>query len=87
MRQAGLEIRAGLHTGEVELIDGKPGGIAVAIGARIAAAADPFEVLVSQTVKDVVVGSGLRFDDRGKHTLKGVPGQWRLYAALDSDPR
>jgi class 3 adenylate cyclase/pimeloyl-ACP methyl ester carboxylesterase len=81
MHHAGLEIRAGLHTGEVEFIDGKPGGIAVAIGARIAGAANPSEVLVSQTVKDVVVGSGLAFDDRGEHNLKGVPGGWRLYAA------
>ncbi len=81
MRHAGLEIRAGLHTGEVQFIDGKPGGIAVAIGARIAGAANPSEVLVSQTVKDVVVGSGLAFDDRGERELKGVPGRWRLYAA------
>lgn len=81
-RQTGLEIRAGLHTGEVEMIDGKPGGIAVSIGARIAAKAAPGEVLVSQTVKDVVVGSGLAFEDRGDHELKGVPGHWQLHAAV-----
>jgi len=78
----GLEIRAGLHTGECELLDGKVAGIAVSIGARVAAAAGPGEVLVSQTVKDLVAGSGLEFDDRGAHELKGVPGEWRLYAAV-----
>jgi len=79
----GLQVRAGIHTGEVEVIDGKPGGIAVSIGARIASNAAPSEVLVSQTVKDIVVGSGLSFDGRGTHTLKGVPGKWELYAAID----
>jgi pimeloyl-ACP methyl ester carboxylesterase len=79
-RQQGLEIRAGLHTGECELIGDKVGGIAVHIGARVAASAAPGEVLVSSTVKDLVAGSGLRFSDRGVHTLKGVPGQWRLFA-------
>ncbi len=76
----GLEIRAGLHTGEVETIDGRVGGIAVAIGARIGSLAGPSEILVSQTVKDLVAGSRLTFEDRGEHELKGVPGEWRLYA-------
>ncbi len=79
-RQLGVEIRAGLHTGECELIGDKVGGIAVHIGARVAATAAPGEVLVSSTVKDLVAGSGLRFSDRGVHTLKGVPGEWRLFA-------
>ena len=77
----GLQVRAGLHTGECELLEMKVAGIAVSIGARVAALAQPGEVLVSQTVKDLVAGSGLKFDDRGTHTLKGVPGEWRLYAA------
>jgi len=81
MTPLGLEIRAGLHTGECELIGNKVGGIAVHIGARVAASAAPGEVLVSSTVKDLVAGSGLRFSDRGVHTLKGVPGEWRLFAA------
>jgi class 3 adenylate cyclase len=79
-RQLGLEIRAGLHTSECELIGDKVGSIAVHIGARVAASASPGEVLVSSTVKDLVAGSGLRFADRGVHTLKGVPGEWRLFA-------
>jgi len=77
----GLEIRAGCHTGEVEVSGAEVGGIAVHIGARVAALAGPGEVLVSGTVKDLVAGSGLAFDDRGEHELKGVPGVWRLYAA------
>jgi class 3 adenylate cyclase len=84
VRALGIQIRAGLHTGECEIADGKIAGIAVSIGARIAAAADPDEVLVSSTVKDLVAGSGLTFDDRGAHTLKGVPGEWRLYAVSDA---
>jgi class 3 adenylate cyclase len=76
----GLEVRAGLHTGEVELADGKVTGIAVHTGARVAALAAPGEVLVSSTVKDLVAGSGLEFEERGTHELKGVPGEWRLYA-------
>jgi class 3 adenylate cyclase len=76
----GLEIRAGLHTGECERVDGKLGGIAIPTGARIAALAEPGEVLVSSTVKDLVAGSGIAFEDRGTHELKGVPGEWRLYA-------
>lgn len=79
-RELDLEIRAGLHTGECELIGDKVGGIAVHIGARVAASASPGEVLVSSTVKDLVAGSGLRFVDRGVHALKGVPGEWRLFA-------
>jgi len=81
VRQLGIDVRAGLHTGECELMGDNIGGIAVHIGARVAAAAGPGEVLVSSTVKDLVAGSGLRFVDRGAHVLKGVPGEWRLFAA------
>ncbi|HEX2346260.1 MAG TPA: adenylate/guanylate cyclase domain-containing protein [Gaiellaceae bacterium] len=81
--ELGLELRAGLHTGECERVGEKLGGLAVAIGARIAALAEPGEVLVSQTVKDLVAGSGLEFEERGEHELKGVPGTWRLYAVVD----
>ena len=80
MAQFGLEVRVGLHTGECELLDGKVAGIAVHTGARVAANAQPGEVLVSSTVKDLVAGSGLAFADRGTHELKGIPGEWRLYA-------
>jgi class 3 adenylate cyclase len=80
VRSLGLEVRAGLHTGEFERLDGKLGGIAVATGSRIASLAEPGEVLVSSTVKDLVAGSGIEFDDRGAHELKGVPGEWRLFA-------
>ncbi len=79
-RPLGIEVRAGLHTGECELRDGDIGGIAVHIGARVARRAAAGEVLVSGTVKDLVVGSGLKFTDRGAHSLKGAPGEWRLYA-------
>ncbi|MGI8864514.1 MAG: adenylate/guanylate cyclase domain-containing protein [Solirubrobacteraceae bacterium] len=79
--QFGLEVRSGLHTGEIELIGDDVGGIAVHIGARVSASARPGEVLVSGTVKDLVVGSGITFDDRGETELKGVPGRWRLWAA------
>jgi pimeloyl-ACP methyl ester carboxylesterase/class 3 adenylate cyclase len=79
-RSQGLEIRAGVHTGECELIGAKLGGIAVHIGARVAGKAAPGEIVVSQTVKDLVAGSGLAFAERGVHALKGVPGEWRLYA-------
>jgi class 3 adenylate cyclase len=79
VRELGIEVRAGLHTGECELMDGKVGGIAVHIGARVAAEAAPGEVLVSSTVKDLVAGSGIEFRDRGLVELKGVPGEWRLY--------
>lgn len=80
VRPLGIEVRAGLHTGECEVMGQKLGGIAVHIGARIASLAAPGEVLVSSTVKDLVAGSGLRFADRGFQALKGVPGEWRLYA-------
>lgn len=80
VRRLGLEIRSGLHTGEVEVVGGSVGGIGVHIGARVAALADPGEVLVSSTVRDVVAGSGFEFKERGMHQLKGVPGEWRLYA-------
>jgi len=79
LRPLGLQVRSGLHTGECELIGDDVGGIAVHIAARVAASAQPDEVLVSSTVKDLVAGSGLRFDDRGEHALKGVPGEWRLF--------
>ncbi len=76
----GLEVRAGLHTGECEVVDGKVAGVAVSIGARVAAHAESGEVLVSQTVRDIVAGSGIEFDDRGTHELKGIPGEWHLYS-------
>jgi class 3 adenylate cyclase len=74
-----LTVRAGVHTGECELQDGKVTGIAVNIGARVAAAAGPGEVLVSGTVKDLVAGSGIEFKEQGIHELQGVPGEWRLF--------
>lgn len=80
VRGLGLEVRAGLHTGECEVMDGKVGGIAVHIGARVAEEAQPGEILVSSTVKDLVAGSGLRFRERGSTRLKGVPEEWRLYS-------
>ena len=79
LRPLGLQVRTGLHTGECELIGDDVGGIAVHIGARVAAIAAPDEVVVSSTVKDLVAGSKLQFVDRGAHSLKGVPGQWRLF--------
>src|SRR5438552_10291026 len=82
VRDLGIDVRSGLHTGECELVDGKVSGIAVHTGARVAAHAGPSEVLVSSTVKDLVAGSGLAFEDRGLHELKGIPGEWRLYAAV-----
>ena len=82
IRELGLEIRAGVHTGEVETIGGKPGGTAVVVGARIAAAAAPSQVMASQTVKDLTAGSGLVFEDAGEHELKGVPDPWRLYRVV-----
>jgi class 3 adenylate cyclase len=81
LRPLGLEIRAGLHTGEIELAGDDIRGLAVHIGARIAALAGAGEVLVSRTVRDLVVGSGLTFQDRGAHVLKGVPDEWQLFAA------
>ena len=80
VRDLGIEVRAGLHTGECEMFNGDVGGIAVHIGARVAALAKTGEVLVSSTVRDLTVGSGLEFADRGAHDLRGVPGQWQLYA-------
>jgi pimeloyl-ACP methyl ester carboxylesterase/class 3 adenylate cyclase len=80
VRALGIEIRAGLHTGEVEVLDGGLAGVAVHIGQRVLAEAEPGEVLVSSTVKDLTVGSGLEFEDRGMHALKGVPEEWRLFA-------
>jgi pimeloyl-ACP methyl ester carboxylesterase len=79
MKSLGLQVHTGLHTGECEIIGDDVGGIAVHIGARVATAASPDEVLVSSTVKDLVAGSGIQFEDRGPHTLKGVPGEWRLF--------
>jgi class 3 adenylate cyclase len=83
VRAIGLDVRAGLHTGEVEMSDADIAGIAVHLAARVSAAADAGEVLVSRTVVDLVAGSGLTFADRGEHTLKGVPGRWSLFAVED----
>jgi len=80
MGSLGLQIRAGLHTGELEVMDGDLGGLAVHIASRVMSAAGPNEVLVSGTVKDLVVGSGIEFEDRGETELRGVPGEWRLFA-------
>jgi class 3 adenylate cyclase len=79
----GIELRTGVHTGEVHSADGQVSGLAVNIGARVAALAGPSEVLVSQTVKDLTAGSGLAFEDAGEHELKGVPDRWRLYRVVD----
>ena len=79
VRTLGVEVRAGLHTGEIELREGGIGGIAVHIAARVMAEASAGGVWASQTVKDLVVGSGIEFDDRGLRALKGVPGEWRLF--------
>jgi class 3 adenylate cyclase len=79
VKDLGVQVRAGVHTGECELIDGKVGGLAVSIAARVTSRADASQIMVSQTVKDLVAGSGLRFDDAGEHELKGVPDRWRLY--------
>ena len=80
-RALGIEVRSGLHTGECEVIDGKLGGLAVHIAARVAACAAPSEVLVSRTINDLVAGSGIRLNDRGAHALKGIPDSWQLYSA------
>jgi class 3 adenylate cyclase len=77
----GIETRAGVHIGECEVIDGKPGGLAVTIAARLLGTAGPREVVVSRTVKDLVAGSGFSFTDRGERELKGVPNLWQLYVA------
>ena len=79
VRALGIEVRAGVHTGEVQTIAGKAGGIAVVIGARIGALAGPSEVWASQTVKDLTAGSGLTYDELGERELKGVPERWRVY--------
>ena len=86
MAPLGLEIRAGLHTGEVERRGDDLAGVAVHIGARVGALAGPSQVLVSQTVKDLVAGSGLVFEDQGEHELKGVPDRWRVHLVA-SHPR
>jgi class 3 adenylate cyclase len=83
VRPLGLAVRAGLHTGECEVIGDKVGGIAVHVGARVAAKAQPGEVLVSGTVRDLVAGSGITLADRGAHALKGLPGEWLLCAVGD----
>ena len=85
-RRLGLAVRQGVHTGEVDVVGDKLTGIAVHIGARVAALAHGDEILVSSTVRDIVAGSGLRFDDRGQHSLKGVDGDWRLYAVRVPSP-
>jgi class 3 adenylate cyclase/pimeloyl-ACP methyl ester carboxylesterase len=84
VRSLGIEVRAGLHTGECEVRDDDIGGIGVHIGARVSALAARNEVLVSSTLRDLVIGSGLEFEERGAHTLKGVPGEWRLFAVASS---
>jgi class 3 adenylate cyclase len=76
----GLTVRAGVHTGECELVGSKPAGIAVHIGARMLGEAGNKEIVVTSTVRDLVAGSGFTFEDRGEHELKGVPGAWRLFA-------
>lgn len=86
MQDLGLEVRAGIHSGEVEVLGDDLGGIGVHIGARIGAAAMRSEVLVSRSVKDAVTGSDIAFQDRGTHELRGVPGQWQLYAAAPDTP-
>jgi class 3 adenylate cyclase len=84
LRDLGLEIRAGVHTGEVELRDGDVAGLAVHLGARVAALAEPGTVLVSSTVKDLTAGSGLIFEDAGERELKGIPDRWRIYRVVDA---
>jgi class 3 adenylate cyclase/pimeloyl-ACP methyl ester carboxylesterase len=84
VQSLGIEVRAGLHTGECELRGDDIGGIAVHIGARVSALAGPNEVLVSSTLRDLVIGSGLEFEERGAHELKGVPGEWRLFAVASA---
>jgi class 3 adenylate cyclase len=80
----GIEVRAGLHTGECELRGDDIGGIGVHIGARVSALAGPNDVLVSSTLRDLVIGSGLEFEERGSYELKGVPGEWHLFAVASA---
>ena len=87
VQELGIAVRAGLHTGECEVVDGKVTGIAVHTGARVASQAQSGEVLVSSTVKDLVAGSGIEFEDRGTAELKGIPGNWRLFAVAKSRVR
>jgi class 3 adenylate cyclase len=82
-RELGTPVRAGLHAGEIEILDGDVAGLAVHIGARVADLASPNEILVTSTVKELVIGSGIEFEDRGSRVLKGVPGRWRLFAVAD----
>jgi class 3 adenylate cyclase len=84
LQSLGIDIRVGLHTGEIELRGKGIGGLAVHIGARVAAAADGGDVLVSRTVTDLVAGSGIEFADRGTYHLKGVPGDWQLFAVTSA---
>ena len=79
-----MEVRVGLHTGEIEIRGDDIGGLAVHIGQRVSALAQPSEILVSSTVKDLVAGSGIEFESRGEHELKGVPDTWRLFAVTNS---
>jgi class 3 adenylate cyclase len=83
LEELGLEIRAGVHTGECEVHEGKVAGLAVVIAARVSATARGGEVLVSQTVRDLVAGAGIEFEERGEHELKGVPGSWWLFSVAD----
>jgi class 3 adenylate cyclase len=84
VRPLGIEIRAGVHAGECEILESKCSGLSVSIGARVMAKAGPSEVLISQTVKDLTAGSGLALVDAGEHELKGVPDRWRLYRVMDA---
>ena len=84
VRDLGIEVRAGIHIGECGLVDGKPSGLSVTTGARVAATGGPSEILFSQTVRDLVAGSGLTFEDAGEHELKGLPDRWRLYRVVSS---
>jgi class 3 adenylate cyclase len=86
LAEQGVDVRIGLHSGEVELRGDDVGGIAVHIGSRVAGSAEPGDVVTSSTVKDLVAGSGIGFDDRGEHVLKGVPDRWRLFAVADTGP-
>jgi class 3 adenylate cyclase len=83
VRDLGIEVRAGVHTGECEVIEGKCSGLTVSIGARVAAIGGAGDVMVSRTVRDLVAGSDLQFDDAGEHEMKGVPGRWRLYRVVE----